>query len=78
MRIGLTEGLVEIAISKAFRQDLKHLRDSMLVSGDISNVVLLATAYCANQTTYTYRLHVGRRDVYRRRDNQLLSKTFDL
>ncbi|MGB8935114.1 MAG: ATP-dependent DNA ligase [Candidatus Nitrosopolaris sp.] len=42
MRIGLTEGLVEIAISKVFRQDLKHLRDSMLVSGDISNVVLLA------------------------------------
>jgi DNA ligase-1 len=31
MRIGLTEGLVEIAISKAFRQDLKHVRDAMLV-----------------------------------------------
>jgi DNA ligase 1 len=42
MRIGLTEGLVEIAISKVFRQDLKDVRDSMLVSGDISNVVLLA------------------------------------
>ncbi len=42
MRIGLTEGLVEIAISKVFRQDLKNVRDSMLVSGDISKVVLLA------------------------------------
>ena len=42
MRIGLTEGLVEIAISKIFRQDLKDVRDSMLVSGDISKVVLLA------------------------------------
>jgi DNA ligase 1 len=40
MRIGLTEGLVEIAISKVFRQDLKDVRDSMLVSGDISKVVL--------------------------------------
>jgi DNA ligase 1 len=42
MRIGLTEGLVEIAISKVFRQDLKEVRESMLVSGDISKVVLLA------------------------------------
>jgi DNA ligase-1 len=42
MRIGLTEGLVEIAISKVFHQDLKVVRDSMLVSGDISKVVLLA------------------------------------
>jgi DNA ligase-1 len=41
-RIGLTEGLVEIAISKAFRQDLKYVRDAMLVSGDISQLVLLA------------------------------------
>ena len=42
MRIGLTEGLVEIAVSKVFRRDLKDVRDSMLVSGDISKVVLLA------------------------------------
>ena len=42
MRIGLTEGLVEIAISKVFRQDPKDVRDSMLVCGDISKVVLLA------------------------------------
>jgi DNA ligase-1 len=46
MRIGLTEGLVEIAISKVFRQDLKDVRDSMLVSGDISKVVLLAKRNC--------------------------------
>jgi DNA ligase-1 len=41
-RIGLTEGLVEIAISKAFNQDLMSVRDAMLVSGDISHVALLA------------------------------------
>ena len=41
-RIGLTEGLVEIAISKAFGQDLTSVRDAMLVSGDISQVALLA------------------------------------
>ncbi|HEY6883579.1 MAG TPA: ATP-dependent DNA ligase [Nitrososphaeraceae archaeon] len=41
-RIGLTEGLVEIAVSKAFDQDLKHVRDAMLFSGDISKVSLLA------------------------------------
>jgi DNA ligase 1 len=42
MRIGLTEGLVEIAISKVFRQDLKDIRNAMLVLGDISQLVLLA------------------------------------
>jgi DNA ligase-1 len=42
LRIGLTEGLVEIAISKVSRQDLKDVRNAMLVSGDISKVVLLA------------------------------------
>jgi DNA ligase 1 len=41
-RIGLTEGLVENAISKVFGQDLKVVRDAMLVLGDISKVVLLA------------------------------------
>ena len=78
MRIGLTEGLVEIAISKAFSQDLKQVRDAMLVSGDISNVAFLAkrklTTYRTNQTTYTYKLHVSRCNVYCRRDNQVLSK----
>ena len=42
MRIGLTEGLVEIAISKVFRQDLKDVRNAMLVLGDISKIVLLS------------------------------------
>ncbi|MBV9176298.1 MAG: ATP-dependent DNA ligase [Nitrososphaeraceae archaeon] len=42
MRIGLTEGLVEIAVSKAFDQELEHVRDAMLFSGDISKVSLLA------------------------------------
>jgi DNA ligase-1 len=41
MRIGLTEGLVEIAVSKAFNEELKHVREAMLVSGDISKVALL-------------------------------------
>jgi len=42
MRIGLTEGLVEIAVSKAFNEELRHVREAMLVSGDISQVALLA------------------------------------
>jgi DNA ligase 1 len=42
MRIGLTEGLLEIAVSKAFNEELRHVREAMLVSGDISQVALLA------------------------------------
>jgi DNA ligase 1 len=42
MRIGLTEGLVEIAISKVFNEELGNVRGAMLVSGDISQVALLA------------------------------------
>jgi DNA ligase 1 len=42
LRIGLTEGLVEVAISKAFHKDIRYVRDAMLISGDISKVVLLA------------------------------------
>lgn len=42
MRIGLTEGLVEIAVSKAFNEELRNVRDAMLVSGDISQVALLS------------------------------------
>lgn len=42
MRIGLTEGLVEIAVSKAFNEVLGHVREAMLVSGDISQVAILA------------------------------------
>ena len=42
MRICLTESLVEIGVSKAFNQELKDVREAMLVSGDISQVALLA------------------------------------
>ena len=41
MRIGLTEGLVEVAVSAAFNVELKKVREAMLVSGDISQVALL-------------------------------------
>jgi DNA ligase 1 len=42
MRIGLTEGLVEVAVSMAFNVELKKIREAMLVSGDISQVAFLA------------------------------------
>ena len=42
MRIGLTEGLVQVAVSKAFNQELKHVREAMLVLGNISQVAVLA------------------------------------
>jgi DNA ligase-1 len=42
MRIGLTEGLVEVGVSSAFNVELGKIREAMLVSGDISQVALLA------------------------------------
>jgi DNA ligase-1 len=42
MRIGLTEGLVEVGVSMAFNVELGKIREAMLVSGDISQVALLA------------------------------------
>ena len=42
LRVGVVEGLVEIAIAKAFRQDVKAIRQAMLLSGDIAQVALLA------------------------------------
>jgi DNA ligase-1 len=42
MRIGLTEGLVEVAVSRAFNQELRHVREAMLVLGNISQVAVLA------------------------------------
>ena len=42
MRIGLVEGLVELAIAKAFNYQIKDVREAMLVSGDIGHVSLLA------------------------------------
>ena len=42
MRIGLVEGLVEIAIAKAFNQNIQVIREAMLVAGDIAQVSILA------------------------------------
>ena len=42
MRIGLVEGLIEIAIAKAFNQNIKVIREAMLVAGDIAQVSILA------------------------------------
>ena len=41
-RIGLVEGLVEIAIAKAFNQNIQVIREAMLVVGDIAQVSILA------------------------------------
>jgi len=42
MRMGSYEGLVELAIAKAFDRDVKDVREAMLVSGDVANVALLS------------------------------------
>ncbi len=42
MRIGSYEGLVELAIAKAFDRDIKTVREAILVSGNIANVALLS------------------------------------
>ncbi len=42
MRIGSVEGLVEIALSGAFDRELQSIREAMLISGDISQVAVLA------------------------------------
>jgi DNA ligase-1 len=42
MRIGVVEGLVELAIAKAFGRDVQTIRQAMLLSGDIAQVALLA------------------------------------
>jgi DNA ligase 1 len=42
MRIGSVEGLVEIALSRAFDRELESIREAMLISGDISQVAVLA------------------------------------
>jgi len=41
-RIGLVEGLVELAIAEAFNRDLKDVREAFLVAGDIGYVANLA------------------------------------
>jgi DNA ligase 1 len=42
LRIGVVEGLVELAIAKAFGRDIQSIRQAMLLSGDIAQVALLA------------------------------------
>jgi DNA ligase-1 len=42
MRIGSVEGLMEIALSGAFDRELQYIREAMLISGDISQVAVLA------------------------------------
>ncbi|MFL6483635.1 MAG: ATP-dependent DNA ligase [Nitrososphaera sp.] len=42
MRIGVVEGLVELAIAKAFDRDVQAIRQAILLSGDIAQVALLA------------------------------------
>ena len=42
MRMGSVEGLVEIALSRGFDRELQYIREAMLISGDISQVAVLA------------------------------------
>jgi len=42
LRVGVVEGLVELAIAKAFGRDVHAVRQAMLLSGDIAQVALLA------------------------------------
>jgi DNA ligase-1 len=41
-RIGLVEGLVELAVAEAFGRDLEEVREASLVSGNIGKVAVLA------------------------------------
>jgi DNA ligase-1 len=42
LRVGAVEGLVELAVGKAFGHDAQFVRQAMLLSGDIAQVALLA------------------------------------
>jgi len=42
LRVGVVEGLVELAIAKAFGRDVPAIRQAMLLTGDIAQVALLA------------------------------------
>ncbi len=71
LRIGLTGGLVEIAISRCDAHFRRYFQVSIVGQAQSS-------AYYTNQTTYTFKLHASRCDVLCRRDNQLSTKTFDM
>ncbi len=51
MRMGSYEGLVELAIAKAFDRDAMDVREAMLVSGDVANVALLSKRNSLNTAT---------------------------
>ena len=51
LRIGSYEGLVELAIAKAFNRDIKNVREAILVSGNIANVALLSKRNSLNAVT---------------------------
>ena len=51
MRIGSYEGLIEIAIAKAFEKNVESIREAMLKSGDIANVALLSKRDMLNLVT---------------------------
>ena len=51
MRIGSYDGLIEIAIAKAFEKNVESIREAMLMSGDIANVALLSKRDALNLVT---------------------------
>lgn len=51
MRIGSYDGLVELAIAKAFDKDIKSIRETMLILGNIANVALLSKRNSLNTVT---------------------------
>lgn len=51
MRTGAVEGLVELAISKAFGKSPEQVRQAVLVSGDIARVALLAKCDALSEAT---------------------------
>ena len=51
MRIGSYDGLIEIAIAKAFEKNVESIREAMLMSGDIANVALLSKRDTLNLVT---------------------------
>ena len=63
----MVEGLVELAIAKAFGRDVQAIWQAMLLSGDIAQVALLAkkdaSVDCYNEATCASSFHVSRCDV---------------
>ena len=51
MRIGSYDGLIEIAIAKAFEKNVESVGEAMLMSGDIANVALLSKKDTLNLVT---------------------------